>query len=390
MKKHISYIVLALLLAIFLAPATVMAQGEGTGGTGTGTDPSGESEKVTIEVTAIDLSVKPILGSIVNGSEYAYATTPVDAKNTTVTPIEARDELVIHAAYWYKISNEQYTGNVENDKSNLTYIDDESEVFQDGYHYYVEVILTDYINSDDQNVLRFSENISGTINNHEASVSHDTPYVGDNFLSIAGYVDVKGIYDIDMTITAPSVGAKADYDKPKFTVTDDVCEESSELGVTIVDEEFTTWYKIKEDDYKDFEESVRELAWEPMEEDEEYTTGYYYMVWYHIRVSNNENYDWLWRTISKNLTGTLNGEKFDEIHVQEGQYDADLYKCFSPLSEPAPAPTPVDDYTPPETGVYGPEEFTQSNNFIWLTLLFVGGGAVAVTTLVNKKKKYNR
>ena len=384
MKKHITYIVLALLLAICLAPVTVMAQGEGTG---TGTDPSGESEKVTIEVTAIGLSVKPILGSIVNGSEPAYATTPVDAKNTTVTPIEARDELVIHDAYWYKISDEQYTGNVENDKSNLTYIDDESEVFQDGYHYYVEVILTDYINSDDQNVLRFSENISGTINNHEASVSHDTPYVGDNFLSIAGYVDVKGIYDIDMTITAPSVGAKADYDKPKFTVTDDVCEESSKLGITSVNTNLTTWYKVKEADYKGYEDSV----WEEMDKDEEYTTGYYYKVELHVRVDNNkENYDWLWRTISKNLTGTLNGEKFDEIHVHEDQYDAELYKCFSPLSEPAPAPIPVDDYTPPETGVYGPEESTQNNNFLWLTLLFVGGGAVAVTTLANKKKKYNR
>ena len=388
MKKHISYIVLALLLALCLAPATVMAEDpEPNQNTGT-------VEKPTVsEVTSIAATIKPILGANVG----AYGTNIADThvKSFDSTP-ETNVNLILYGTRWFKISDENYEiykNDIATAKSKMEEVTDEDEVFQDDYHYYVVVEFIDkYIfvenGAEDYTCLPFAENVSGTINGNTVTVVRSEEYI-NKVISLEGYVDVKGIYNIDMTITAPSLGAKADYDEPDFTITDDVCEESSGLGVTIVDEEFTTWYKIKEDDYKDFDESVTELAWELMEKDEEYTTGYYYMVQYHIRVSNNENYDWLYRTISNNLTGTLNGEDFDEILVmEEDQYDADLFKYFGPLSEPTPAP--VSDYTPPETGVYGPEESTQSNNFLWLTLLFVGGGAVAVTTLANKKRKYNR
>lgn len=109
-----------------------------------------------------------------------------------------------------------------------------------------------------------------------------------------------------------------------------------------------------------------------------------------IYVTNNKEYNWLHRKLSTHLTGSLNGKDFDEVDVMEGEESALLCKIFNPLVETAPTPTPVDDYTPPETGVYGPEDNSQSNNFAWMSLLLVGGGAIAVSALANKKRKYTR
>ena len=366
MKKHITYIILALLLAIYFAPATVMAQGEETS-----------------EVESIEVTIKPILGATV-GTSSTQNIAATHIKSFSATPVErTKGELTLYSVTWYNISNADYTGVIADDKTKMKEIKDPNEIFEDDYHYYVVVEFADYLKDTDW-YLPFGETVTGTIKDGEAVSS---ALLSDNLiLSIEGYVDVKGIYDIDMTITAPALGAKADYDKPKFTVTDDVCEENSGLGVITVD---TKWYKVKEDDYKGFEDS----AWEIMEKDEEYTTGYYYEVDLCIYVTNNKEYNWLHRKLSKHLTGSLNGEDFDYVGIMEGEESATLSKIFNPLVEPTPTPipttTPVDDYTPPETGVYGPEDNSQNNNFVW-TLLLVSGGAIAVSALANKKKKYNR
>ena len=366
MKKHITYIILALLLAICLAPATVMAQGEETS-----------------EVESIEVTIKPILGATV-GTSSTQNIAATHIKSFSATPVErTKGELTLNSVTWYNISNADYTGVIADDKTKMKKIKDPNEIFEDDYHYYVVVKFADYLKDTDR-YLPFAKTVTGTIKDGEAVSS---ALLSDNLiLSIEGYVDVKGIYDIDMTITAPALGAKADYSKPDFTVTDDVCDKNSGLGVITVD---TKWYKVKEDDYKGFEDS----AWEIMEKDEEYTTGYYYEVDLCIYVTNNKEYNWLHRKLSTHLTGSLNGEDFDYVGVMEGEKSATLSKLFNPLVEPTPTPipttTPVDDYTPPETGVYGPEDNSQNNNFVW-TLLLVSGGAIAVSALANKKKKYNR
>ena len=393
MKKHITYIILALLLAIYLAPATVMAEGEGTGGTGAGTDPNtGIVEKPTeSEVTKIAATIKPILGAKVGAYGTNIADTHVKSYNSTP---ETNVNLILYGTRWFKITDADYeiykndikTAKSEKKLNEVTYGE---EVFLDDYHYYVVVEFIDkYIfvenGVEDYTCLPFAENVAGTINGNTATVTRSEEFK-NKVISLEGYVDVKGIYDIDMTITAPALGAKADYE-PDFTVTDDVCDKNSGLGVITVD---TKWYKVKEDDYKGFEDS----AWEIMEKDEEYTTGYYYEVDLCIYVTNNKEYNWLHRKLSKHLTGSLNGEDFDYVGIMEGEESATLSKIFNPLVEPTPTPipttTPVDDYTPPETGVYGPEDNSQNNNFVW-TLLLVSGGAIAVSVLANKKKKYNR
>lgn len=366
MKKHITYIVLALLLVICLAPATVMAEGEETS-----------------EVTSIEVTIKPILGAIV-GTSSTQNIAATHIKSFSATPVErTKGELTLYSVTWYKISDVDYTGVIADDKTKMKEITDKYEIFQDDYRYYVVVEFADYLKDTDW-YLPFAKTVTGTIKDGEAVSS---ALLSDNLiLSIEGYVDVKGIYDIDMTITAPSLGAKADYDEPDFTVTDDVCEENSGLGVITVDTEYTKWWKVKEDDYK----GIRDSTWEIMEKDEEYTTGYYYMVDLCIYVTNNKEYNWLHRKLSTHLTGSLNGKDFDEVDVMEGEESALLCKIFNPLVETAPTPTPVDDYTPPETGVYGPEDNSQSNNFAWMSLLLVGGGAIAVSALANKKRKYTR
>ena len=394
MKKHITYIILELLLAICLAPTTVMAEGEGTGGTGAGTDPNtGIVEKPTeSEVTKIAATIKPILGAKVG----AYGTNIADThvKSYDSTP-ETNVNLILYGTRWFKITDADYeiykndikTAKSEKKLNEVTYGE---EVFLDDYHYYVVVEFIDkYIfvenGVEDYTCLPFAENVAGTINGNTATVTRSEEFK-NKVISLEGYVDVKGIYDIDMTITAPTLGAKADYDKPKFTVTDDVCEENSGLGVITVD---TKWWKVKEDDYK----GIVDSAWEIMEKDEEYTTGYYYEVDFCIYVTNNKEYNWLHRKLSKHLTGSLNGEDFDYVGIMEGEESATLSKLFNPLVEPTPTPipttTPVDDYTPPETGVYGPEDNSQNNNFVW-TLLLVSGGAIAVSALAYKKRNYNR
>ena len=398
MKKHITYIVLALLLAVCLTPATVMAEGEGTGGTGAGTDPNtGTVEKPTeSEVTSIAATIKPILGANVG----AYGTNIADThvKSFDSTP-ETNVNLILYGTRWFRISNEDYEiykNDVDTAKSEKKLIEvaNGGEVFLDDYHYYVVVEFIDkYIfvenGAEDYTCLPFVENVTGTINGNTATVTRSEEFK-NKVISLEGYVDVKGIYDIDMTITAPTLGAKADYDEPKFTVTDDVCEKNSGLGVISVNTEYTKWWKVKEDDYKGFKDS----AWKVMEKDEEYTTGYYYMVDLQIFVTNNKEYNWLRRKFSTHLTGSLNGEDFDDVELAEGEESAILCKIFNPLVEPTPTPipttTPVDDYTPPETGVYGPEDNSQNNNFEWMSLLLVSGGAVAVTMFANKKRKYNR
>ena len=367
MKKHITYIVLALLLAICLVPATVMAEEEGTS-----------------EVTSIEVTIKPILGATV-GTSSTQNIAATHIKSFSATPVErTKGELTLYSVTWYKISNADYTGVIADDKTEkkMKKITSEDEIFQDDYRYYVVVEFTDYLKDTDW-YLPFTGTVTGTIKDGEAVSS---ALLSDNLiLSIEGYVDVLGIYDIDIDITAPSLGAKADYDEPNFTVTDDVCEENSGLGITSIDAKLTTWYKVKEDDYKGFKDS----DWKEMEKDEEYTTGYYYMVELHVCVTNNKEYNWLHRKLSTHLTGSLNGKEFDEVDVMEGEESAILCKSFDPLVESTPTPTPVDDYTPPETGVYGPEDNSQNNNFVW-TLLLVSGGAIAVSALANKKRKYTR
>ena len=366
MKKHITYIILALLLAICLAPATVMAQGEETS-----------------EVASIEVTIKPILGATV-GTSSTQNIAATHIKSFSATPVErTKGELTLNSVTWYNISNADYTGVIADDKTKMKKIKDPNEIFEDDYHYYVVVEFADYLKDTDW-YLPFAETVTGTIKDGEAVSS---ALLSDNLiLSIEGYVDVKGIYDIDMTITAPALGAKADYE-PDFTVTDDVCDKKSGLGVITVD---TKWYKVKEDDYKGFANS----AWEIMEKDEEYTTGYYYEVDLCIYVTNNKEYNWLHRKLSTHLTGSLNGEDFDYVGIMEGEESATLSKIFNPLVEPTPTPipttTPVDDYTPPETGVYGPEDNSQNNNFVWMSLLLVSGGAIAVSALAYKKRKYNR
>ena len=366
MKKHITYIVLALLLAVCLTPTTVMAQGEETS-----------------EVTSIEVTIKPILGATV-GTSSTQNIAATHIKSFSAAPVErTKGELTLYSVTWYKISNVDYTGVIADDKTKMKEITDTYEIFEDDYHYYVVVEFADYLKDTDW-YLPFAKTVTGTIKDGGAVSS---ALLSDNLiLSIEGYVDVKGIYDIDMTITAPSLGAKADYDEPDFTVTDDVCEENSGLGVITVDTEYTKWWKVKEDDYK----GIIDSAWEVMEKDEEFTTGYYYMVDLCIYVTNNKEYNWLHRKLSTHLTGSLNGKDFDEVDVMEGEESALLCKVFNPLVETTPTPTPVDDYTPPETGVYGPEDNSQNNNFLWMSLLLVSGGTIAVSALANKKKKYNR
>ena len=324
--KKIMNLLLSIMM-IFSLCMTVSAEGEDNGTDSNSTDSS------TSAVTSIDLSIKPILGCKVNGTD--YVANMYFVKVDSVTPSESKDELVYWQADWYKIADKDYTGNYEKDKEKLGYIYDENEVFQDGYHYYVDAMFADIVG--EETWLHFKEGITGTINGKTASTGFSGAY-GDYALSVAGYVDVLGIHDIAMTVAEPALGKTADY-KPVITkISDDVNDKTYGPWATV---ESTTWYKVAKEDYKGLDDS----DWVEMEEDEEFTTGYYYDVDFCILEDNNPEYDWLYRTISNNLTGTLNGESFDAIGVFEDQYSALLTKIYEPLYKSITSVDDIEDQT---------------------------------------------
>ena len=308
MKKIMS-LLLAVCMVLCLLPAVVLADGG------------------TSEITSVDATIKPILGAKVGTYETQnYAATHIK-KLTTVPAEPTTGGLYINYVTWWKIPDADYTGDVAVDELKMALVTDENEVFQDGYHYYVVAQFADW-DATASSYLPFTEAAYGTINGKAASSAVlEVEERGNIILSVAGYVDVAGFYDIDMTVAAPAVGATPDY-RPTFEVTDDVCEAASDLGVTTVEK--TTWYKVAKDDYK----GVNGDNWTEMEDSEAYTSDYYYMVKFDIEEYNNpEKYDWLWRTISTRLTGSLNGKAFDRIVVAPDQYSAELYKCFGPEKE---------------------------------------------------------
>ena len=307
MKKIMS-LLLAVCMVLCLLPAVVLADGG------------------TSEITSVDATIKPILGAKIG----TYATqnfAQTHIKKLTTVPAEPTTEgLYINYVTWWKIPDADYTGDVAVDEGKMTPVTDEDEVFQDGYHYYVVAEFADYDDAT-SSYLPFTEAAYATINGKAASSRVlEVEGWGNIILSVAGYVDVAGFYDIDMTVAAPAVGATPDY-RPTFEVTDDVYEAASDLGVTTV--EATTWYKVAKADYK----GVNGDNWTEMEASEAYTSDYYYMVKFNIKESNDSRFDWLWRTISTRLTGSLNGKAFDRIVVADDQYSAELYKCFGPEKE---------------------------------------------------------
>ena len=331
--KKIMNLLLSIMM-IFSLCMTVSAEGEDNGTDSNSTDSS------TSAVTSIDLSIKPILGSKVVGpfsyKTYAYATTHI--KVDSFEPSNAENGLAIANADWYKIADKDYTGDVEKDKEILKrgYIRDENEVFQDGYHYYVTAYIVDMGPEYDE-YLSFKD-VTGTINGNEAKTNVLDPEYDDATLCISGYVDVLGIYNIDMTVTEPALGKTADY-KPVITkISDDVNDKTYGPWATV---ESTTWHKVAKEDYKGLDDS----DWVEMEEDEEFTTGYYYDVDFCILEDNNPEYDYLYRTISKNLTGTINGESFDAIGVFEDQYSALLTKIYEPLYKSITSVDDIEDQT---------------------------------------------
>ncbi len=367
MKKRLLNIFFALALVLGLSPVSVFAEGENEG---TG------AETKTSDLTAVNLVVKPKLGAKISGGRSnpadipAGSTTYIDASETTVTPTATGNYLGL-LSYWYKIPNAGYTGVYDTDKDKLQQINDVNEVFQDGYHYYVDVLIYDFSDGDSLKSLRpFKENITGTINgNKNVAVSR---LYDDKYLSIASYVDVLGFYNIDVDLTEPTLGGVADYE-PTFAVTDDISEEKADLGITSI--KATTWYKIAEDDFTTLEDS----EWVEMEEDEEYAKGYFYMVKFDVlETNNNPQYDYLYRTISKNLTGTLNEEDFDKIVVADDQYSAELYKLYEPFGGRKKVVSAQE--------VANPKTADEGNLAISLLLLSVTGGAVAAVAILGKRR----
>ena len=354
MKKRLLNIFFALALVLGLSPVSVFAEGA-------------DASVAMSETTSIDATVKPILGAKVglNGTDVSPQT---HVKVFTATPAESKKrDLVINGVTFYKILDENYTGDATVDEKKMEAITDKNEVFQDGYHYYVIVEFTDYNNED--GFLTFAKTVTGTINGKTASVSLRA---NDQVFSLAAYVDVSGFYNIDTTLTAPALGETADY-KPTFTVTEDLHEDRDKLGITTI--EATTWYKIAEDDFTTLEDS----EWVEMEEDEEYAKGYFYMVKFDVLESNNpDNYDWLYRTISKNLTGTLNEEDFDKIVVADDQYSAELYKLYEPFGGRKKVVSAQE--------VANPKTADEGNLAISLLLLSVTGGAVAAVAILGKRR----
>ena len=353
MKKRISCIVLSLLLVLCLVPATIMAEGE---------------IPTESKVTSIEATIKPILGANIGTYGTNIADTHVKSFDCTSSDPE-KVNLILYATKWFAISDTDYENNkdnIEEAKKIMREVADEKEFFQDDYHYYVVVEFIDkYIfekgGVKDYTCLPFAENVSGKINGKEVTVTRNADD-GNKIICLEGYVDVSGIYKIDMEITAPSLGKVADYDPIIKKVTDDVCEESYGLGVTSIYS--VTWLKVEKDAYKGVEDS----EWEVMEEDEEYTTDYYYDVDIRVQVINNEDYDWLRRKLSNNLAGTLNGSKFDLVNVNENQDNVLFCKIFEPLSEPVSEDVPIKSYDSKDAnqdGVVDCSEEMNSKDWIW-------------------------
>ena len=354
MKKRISCIVLSLLLVLCLVPVMVMAE---------------EKRPTVSKVTSIEANIKPILGANIGAYGTNIADTHVKSFDCTSKDSEEVN-LMLYATRWYIISDANYDiykDNIEEAKENnaMKEITDEEEVFEDFYHYYVVVEFIDkYVfvenGEEDYTCLPFAENVSGKINGKKVTVTRESE-CSNKIISLEGYVDVSGIYNIDMEITAPTLGETADYDPIIKKVTDDVCEEGSGLGVTTIYS--VTWYKVEKDAYKGIDS-----AWVEMEEDEKYTTGYYYDVDIRVQVTNNKKYDWLRRTISDKLAGTLNGSKFDYVTVNENQDNVLLGKIIEPLSEPTSKDTPTESYDLKDTnqdGVIDCAEEMNSKDWIW-------------------------
>lgn len=347
MKKRLLNIFFALALVLGLSPMSAFAE-DGTNG-----------------VASMDLTVKPILGAKIGTAD---SISYIHTKDITTTPaLDSGTRRLIDYPTYYKILDKDYTGNAEADKAKMAEVTDENEVFQDGYHYYLieKIIVTDQ----NRKPLPFKKDTTATINKEAASVEL---IENDYYLSVAAYVDVFGFYNIDTTLTAPALGENADY-APTFTIAEGLDERPAyDLGITSI--KATTWYKIAEDDFTTLEDS----KWIKMEADEEYAKGYFYMVKFDILEYNDPELDYLARTISKNLTGTLNEEDFDKIVVADDQYSAELYKLYEPFGGRKKVVSAQE--------VANPKTADEGNLAISLLLLSVTGGAVAAVAILGKRR----
>ena len=87
--------------------------------------------------------------------------------------------------------------------------------------------------------------------------------------------------------------------------------------------------------------------------------------------------------IDKEATATTRGSKHEECTVCGYKKAAVEIPATGSAAKPSDQPDKPGNTTSPKTG-------DSSNLVLWSALLFISGGAVIGTTVVSRKKKYNR
>ncbi|MFR7892797.1 MAG: sortase B protein-sorting domain-containing protein [Dysosmobacter sp.] len=85
----------------------------------------------------------------------------------------------------------------------------------------------------------------------------------------------------------------------------------------------------------------------------------------------------------KEATATTRGSKHEECTVCGYKKAAVEIPATGSAAKPSDQPDKPGNTTSPKTG-------DSSNLVLWSALLFISGGAVIGTTVVSRKKKYNR
>ena len=225
----------------------------------------------SVEVTQIQAYINgPKIGSVPDTDPVIYAT--------------PQDSVAHGTVYWYKLAEENYTG--QNEAGDWISME-EGETFQCGYYYSVDIdieTLEGFI---------LSESVTGEVNGEPHDDTYFGIYLFDDYGTLSATFEPlteEPVTGIEALIEEPRPETVPDYDplyysEPNFSVSFS----------------YVSWYKLPASDYTGSDSD----PWVEMAEDECFELDYYYYV--DMCFVTNEGY-----VLADNISGTVNEDAVTE------------------------------------------------------------------------------